>query len=237
MGIGNSGLKLEDFGASLGSEDIEDAVSYINQKVSEAQKNIIDIGKYVLDHFFDGDIETALSKNPYKNVSFQQLAQHPDLMINRATLSRAVGLYIQQEQILALDRRHAELLDQVSPTHQQVILPIKQSDAKVVLLQKAVEQELSTRALRKIVEAEKRKTKSNRGRKPLTSVQKVWLECYRATTKRAPYFPKDRDDFISRYDGTVPAGVKDSWLIEIEEALGYLRAIHESVNALTPIED
>lgn len=223
--------------AEPSDEQIEDAVAFINQRANEAQRNLLEIGRYVLDNFFGGSLEEAVSKNPTKDVSFQRLADHPALLINRTTLSRAVGLYIQQQQILAVDRGHAALLDRVSPTHQQAILPVKELDTKVRLLRETVKQGLSTRGLRKVVEAERRKVKSSRGRKPLTAVQKVWRRCYQAISKRSAFFPEDREEFISRYHGAVSESTKRAWLEEIEEALGYLRVLHETVSSLDPVPD
>ena len=221
----------------ISDEIVESAVTFINDRVAASQRNILEIGKYVLDHFFDGSAELAASKDPNKNVSFQRLARHPGLLINRTTLSRAVALYIQQQELLAADHESASLLTQVSPTHQQTILSVKGVDTKIALLQKAVDHDLSTRALRRIVDIEKKKTKSPRGRKPLTALQKVWRQCYRVAVSRSQKFPEDRNEFFSRFDGTVTASTKKEWLLEIEEALGFLRAVHETVNMLSEIDE
>jgi hypothetical protein len=69
------------------SIDVDKVVKKINQRAIETvELGAMDIGELVLKEVFGGNLSDALSRNPNKDVSLQQVAQHPDLLVNRRTL-------------------------------------------------------------------------------------------------------------------------------------------------------
>lgn len=61
----------------IGNDDvdqelIEQSVRFINEKANETlYKGSLEIGRYILNHFFHGDIRLASSKNPIKTNSYK----------------------------------------------------------------------------------------------------------------------------------------------------------------------
>ena len=90
----------QDEGLTLqGQKAVDDAVAFINKRIDTASSSIIEVGQYLLKHFFEGDIQKAQDRAPRKGISLRKLAEHPDLNISFAGLSRAVNLAVQEEEI------------------------------------------------------------------------------------------------------------------------------------------
>ena len=212
-------------------EDIEAAVTFINDQVQSAQKSFLEIGKYILDHFFGGSIDRAISTDPNKNVSYTQLADHPKLQIDPSTLSRCVALHIQQAQMIQASKSAKRLLEMASPTHQRILLPVKQPERKVELLGQAVKKGLSTREFRGLVDAEKQNIPSKRGRKPRSQFQKSWQKALRVVAEQQNEFEQHREAFLSEHS-VVPDETKNEWLNEIETVLQYFQSLREVVTNL-----
>ena len=88
---------------------IDRAVGWINRKVAHTlHVGLIQIGYYLLDNFFQGSIETALSKSPKKGNSFRKLCRRPDLVVSSTHLVNAVKL-VAQERTLRGDQSFAAL--------------------------------------------------------------------------------------------------------------------------------
>jgi len=66
---------------------IDEAVQFINERVVKiVYKGSLEIGQYVLERFFDNNIQLAGSKIANKPVSFRKLCARPDLKVSRSTL-------------------------------------------------------------------------------------------------------------------------------------------------------
>ena len=215
----------------LKKKDIEAAVNFINDQIQSAQKSFLEIGKYILDHFFDGSIERAISTDPNKNVSYTRLADHPKLQIDPSTLSRCVALYIQHSQMIQASKDAPRLLKLASPTHQRILLPVKQPERKVELLGQAVKKGLSTREFRDLVNAEKQNTPSKRGRKAHSQFQKSWQKCFRVVAEQQDEFEQHREAFLAEHS-VIPDKTKSEWLNEIEGVLQYFQSLREVVTNL-----
>jgi hypothetical protein len=72
------------------SVDIEAIVRGINERAIRIDDATMDIGEYVLGEVFQGSLEAALSKDPYKSRSLRQVADSPELTISRKRLSTSV---------------------------------------------------------------------------------------------------------------------------------------------------
>ena len=77
---------------------VDQAVVYINETIIETSyKGSIQIGGYILEHFFNNDINLACSRAPNKSVSFTELCKRDDLGVHPTTLSRMVRVASQRE--------------------------------------------------------------------------------------------------------------------------------------------
>jgi ParB-like chromosome segregation protein Spo0J len=72
------------------SVDIDAIVRGINERAIRIDDATMDIGEYVLEELFQGSLEAALSKDPYKSRSLRQVADSPELNISRKRLSTSV---------------------------------------------------------------------------------------------------------------------------------------------------
>jgi hypothetical protein len=139
---------------SLSEEErIDQAVKWINRKVANTVHfGLIQIGYFLLNTFFGGSIEEALSKNPHKTQSFRRLCRRTDLVISASHLTNAVKLVV-QEKTLAGDRAFAAL----PVSHKIALLPVENLELKRMLAEKTLDEGLSVRALSKeIKDAKKR---------------------------------------------------------------------------------
>jgi hypothetical protein len=70
--------------------DIDAIVRGINERAVRIDDATMEIGGYVLGEVFQGSLEAALSKDPYKSRSLRQVADSPELTISRKRLSTSV---------------------------------------------------------------------------------------------------------------------------------------------------
>jgi hypothetical protein len=67
--------------------DLDTVVGHINDlAIKTVERGALEIGEYVLDAVFKGSLDKALSKNPNKSQSLQDVCNHQKLMVNRRTL-------------------------------------------------------------------------------------------------------------------------------------------------------
>ena len=88
--------------AILTEDDVSESVTFINEQVQNAKKAYLEIGQHVFLKFFNGDEKLARSKNPNKTISFNKLLDRHDLMMSRRPLEKAVGTFIQWQQLKEL---------------------------------------------------------------------------------------------------------------------------------------
>ncbi len=141
----------------LSGEDqkiVDEAVKFINEKANETiYKGHEEIGSYILENFFNNNIEKALSKDPTKKISFNTLCKREDLVIHPNTLARAVKVSCQEK--IFLDKK----LDvtPLSYTHKALLVKIEKPTIKINMAKKCIKESWSTR---KLDEAIKKKLKS-----------------------------------------------------------------------------
>jgi len=67
--------------------EIDEAVLFINERfAAHVYHGYLEIGKYVLEKFFNNDIQLAGSRSAKKPVSYYALCRRPDLAVSRAAL-------------------------------------------------------------------------------------------------------------------------------------------------------
>ncbi|MFZ2631954.1 MAG: hypothetical protein WA081_17070 [Desulfosalsimonadaceae bacterium] len=70
---------------------IDEAVTFINQRVvAHVYQGALEIGEYVLERFFNNNIQLAGSRSAYKQVSYRKLCDHPEMTVPRTTLMEMV---------------------------------------------------------------------------------------------------------------------------------------------------
>jgi len=129
-------------------ELIEKSVQFINDKANETlYKGSLEIGNYILKHFFDDDIELASSKNPKKPKSFRVLCNHKSLSVPYSTLTIMVRVAA-QEKFFKLNQIDA---NKISYTHKANLIRLQNDKTKLMLAKQCLDEPLSTRKLAEIV--------------------------------------------------------------------------------------
>ena len=123
---------------------IDDAVIFINSKVAETLfKGSIEIGEYLLTHFFNDDIELATAKNAHKSLSFNELCKRPDIAVSHSTLARMVRVAA-QERFFKSKRIDTNRL---SYSHRLELIKLENDDVKIELARQCIQLSLSHRQL------------------------------------------------------------------------------------------
>ena len=126
----------------VNDELVEASVKFINEKIAETVfKGSIEIGDYVLNHFFDDDMELASSPDPYKAASYSALCRHPDLGVNRPTLSKMVRVAAQERFLIANNVD----VDKLGYSHRVELIKLENNDTKIALACQCIEMSLSVR--------------------------------------------------------------------------------------------
>jgi hypothetical protein len=129
---------------------IDRAVQHIRMVVvNMVHKGALDVGNYVLEHFFHGDIERVVSRSPFKCASFRLLSERcgsQELPISKSWLHNAVGIAVM---LRALPENAAFRL--LPPSHQTILLPLREPGAVEVAARRAVSEGLSVRELRRSI--------------------------------------------------------------------------------------
>lgn len=137
---------------------IDEAVAFINARLDQATVSFVEIGEFLLKHFFGNDPAKASDRGPRKGVSLRKLAEHPDVTLTYSSLSRAVAVAVQERQLAAISTS-----PHVSASHRVLLLSIDEAPGidvkKAIELKKGylarVEKEkLSVRKLRDLLETD-----------------------------------------------------------------------------------
>lgn len=131
---------------------VEDAVAFINEKANEALYNYsIEIGNYILEKFFNGNISEASSRNPRKSVSYRALCAHPELAPSPGALSVMLRVAVQEK----LFETKKLAVKKLSYSHKAELVSLPDDETKIKLFKEAVKKSLSVRDLRDRVAQEK----------------------------------------------------------------------------------
>lgn len=133
---------------------VNEAVANINDIFRRTvYDGVLEIGQYLLEHFFNNSIEDATSRNPQKRVSYRKLCEREDLLVHPGRLSEMVRVAA-QEKFLTDSEINPEAL---SYTHKAELIKLPNDALKIGLANKTVAENLSTRALGELVDAERAK--------------------------------------------------------------------------------
>lgn len=123
---------------------LNEAVKFINESANKSvYKGYLEIGNYVLEKFFDNDIDKASSKNPRKPESFKALCEREDLAIKHTTLTLTVRVAAQEKYFI----QEKVKTDGLTFTHKGELVKILNDEKKINLAKKCIEKNLSTRKL------------------------------------------------------------------------------------------
>lgn len=147
--------------------ELEEAVLFINERVaSYVYKGSIEIGNYILEKFFNNDIDLATSKNRYKPVSFLQLCQHPDLAVSYTTLNSMVRVAA-QERFLTGGGIQTDLLKY---SHKVELIRLENNDEKLGLARACIDESWNIRKLREQIQAVRESLEAGQANAPARQV-------------------------------------------------------------------
>ncbi len=137
---------------------LDDAVAYINGRMNIASVSVIEVGQYLLSHFFGDDPSKALDRGSRKGLSLRKLAEHPDIPLTYSALSRAVSVAVQERHLPAV-----ATLQQTTASHKILLLSIDEApdgdvnkaiEIKKKYIARIEKEHLSVRRFRDILEAD-----------------------------------------------------------------------------------
>ncbi len=124
---------------------IKKAVQFINQKANEhLYKASVEIGAYVLKHFFDDDIKAAGSRNPRKPASYRALCDNEGLAITVEALSVMVRVAAQEKFFLSKSVDSSAL----SYSHKAELVKLANDKEKIKLVKLVIQKSLPYRDLK-----------------------------------------------------------------------------------------
>ena len=125
---------------------VDKAVAELKQiKVHNGLEEARAIGRCVLSHFFEGNVEVFREKRG-RHISFRKLSDRRDLPYSYGKLYAAVMVTAQLEQL------PSDIAWALSFTHHRMLLRVKELPTKLLLAQTAVERKLSSRAFLAVVD-------------------------------------------------------------------------------------
>jgi hypothetical protein len=141
---------------------IDQAVEEING-IAENQlfQAAIEIGDYIFQEFFDGDPKEVSSKNPNKNLSFNELCNHQDLKIHPNRLLIMVKVAIQEK---FLENQKITGIENLTYTHKSILIRLPDDKKKTTLIKKCIKNNWSTRDLEREIQNKLKHTSSDVGK-------------------------------------------------------------------------
>lgn len=150
----------------IGNPLIDEAVKFINEKKEALREAIakptyqtfIEIGNYILEKFFDNNIEVAVSKDQSKNTTFRALCDHQDIGFHFSTLNKMVHAAVQEKYFITQkEKLSKDTLDKLTYTHRVSLIRLPNEENKIALVNKIVKEGMTTRNLEELVTKERNK--------------------------------------------------------------------------------
>ncbi|AFM24873.1 hypothetical protein [Desulfomonile tiedjei] len=128
----------------LSDDQIKKIVGEINKlAIDTVERGQMDIGDLVLSKVFQGSLDEATSKSPYKNKTMKSIIDHDNLRVNRRRLGEWVRAAFLRKQLLAKEVDCSNL----SYSHFAVLLQVENEATRVKLANKANKKKASARKL------------------------------------------------------------------------------------------
>jgi hypothetical protein len=143
--------------APVDMELVQETVRKINQL---HRKNVdngkLEIGEYLLDTIFNGDIRNAGSHNPMKSATFAKIAQDPKLDVDARTL----GSWVRAAHQKRVFQDNELNFPHLSTYHYVELAAVKNENERVTLAKEVEAKRLTVKALHKKIQALRHKTPS-----------------------------------------------------------------------------
>ncbi len=220
-------------GASLDESKVDLAVMEINrihnQKGVEAAR---ETGLFLEKHFFAEDLEAA-ERLGKEHVSFRTLAEREDLNVSASFLWYSLHLLKQLRQL-------PEPVGQaLSISQHRLLLPLKDREKKKELAAKAIEDGWTVERL--AAEVQKKKGKSNAGRRPLPAFRKTingWKKLLEpADGKADPFGDLDGVDMLTEQEAQELWQLVTGMKLRCEDLQKALEPVTPGFKALTRKEN
>lgn len=132
-------------GVSMTKPTVSQMVAEVkNMLVMYVIKGLEAIGDYLLPNVFDGNYKKALSKDPYKGTSLNDLARHKDMPLSRQRLGECIRAAAITQELTALGL----ILDSLTYFHKVEISRLRSQEARVKLAKEAHEKALTVQEVR-----------------------------------------------------------------------------------------
>src|SRR5208283_948868 len=111
----------------------------------------MNIGEYVLSVVFKDDLEAVSSQSPYKNTSLSEIAQHPDLLVDRRQLGTWVRAAAFRRKLIQANVD----CSQFTYSHFAALFRLKKEEKQIELAKEVSRDNLSVRQILDRIEASK----------------------------------------------------------------------------------
>jgi hypothetical protein len=116
----------------------------------------IEIGEYLLDELFKGNIEEAMSTNPQKHKTFAKIAEREDLLVEAKTL----GSWVRAAAAMKDLKKRGTNLPSLTTYHYVELATVRDEKARTELARKAEIEGWSVKTLREEIRKAKGREKS-----------------------------------------------------------------------------
>jgi len=211
---------------TLTPTEVEKVVLGINALAIETvERGAMEIGELVLDAVFQGRLSQAVSRNPYKSQTLQQICEHPKLHVNRRTLGGWVR---------AADFKRSLIADEVDcsklkTSHFGALLQVADEETRRNLAVKANEEEWSVRDLVAEVDKSKLAKASNGKAKELMRILENPLDFEDEEAKRMLSDTKVLEEELDSSGRLNMVKTIDSTVARIVHQLDLLRATKKNL--------
>lgn len=174
-------------------QKVDQAVAWLQARKESMEEELTlrakEIGDFLLQHFFDGDLQLVASQNPSKSMSFRKLCLRADLPFPESALRRFIHVAINFHFL------PAEKATALLPSHHSVLYQVADVEERREIGVEAAEHEFSVRQLRQVVKGKGRR-RPGAGRKPTSEFEKNWRQLTEALENLAQTC-KDEDHFVA----------------------------------------
>lgn len=124
--------------------DARAVVMEINRLVIKTiERGVMEIGEYVLDAVFKGSMDDALSRNPYKHQSLQEICDNPNLLVDR----RRLGTWVRAAHLRKVLKANQVPCSSLSYSHFAALLRVTDEKKRQELAKQANTKHWSARKL------------------------------------------------------------------------------------------
>ena len=200
---------------SNAGDRLDETVDWLKARKSEVEATLAlqasQIGEYLIERFFDGDLALVTSQNPNKNVSFRKLCEREDLPFSARALRSFIQVAI-NFRLLPIDKAK-----QLPPSHHSILYQVADPNERIEIGVRVADEGISASELRKIVKGKGRR-KPGGGRKPGSNFDRNW---------------KTLVDLAHSLDACIgDEGIHDSEICRNKEIVAEARAVRDMLTVM-----